>query len=69
LRRIFSAPSQQRITNRFNAQHIYWVFALVTGVDHGLAWPLKIVPAKYHAVEACWKIVDLAMEISGGAPP
>ena len=37
------------------------------GVDHGAAWPSKIVSAKHHAVEACWKIVDLAMEISGGA--
>lgn len=37
-----------------------------TGVDHGAAWPSKIVSAKHHAVEACWKIVDLAMEISGG---
>jgi alkylation response protein AidB-like acyl-CoA dehydrogenase len=37
------------------------------GVDHGATWPSKIVSAKYHAVEACWKIVDLAMEVSGGA--
>lgn len=37
------------------------------GVDHGTAWPARIVSAKHHAVEACWKIVDLAMEISGGA--
>jgi alkylation response protein AidB-like acyl-CoA dehydrogenase len=37
------------------------------GVDHGTAWPSKIVSAKYHAVEACWKIVDTAMEVSGGA--
>ena len=37
------------------------------GVDHGLAWPARIVSAKHHAVEACWKIVDLAMEVSGGA--
>ena len=37
------------------------------GVDHGGDWPAKIVSAKYHAVEACWRIVDLAMEISGGA--
>src|SRR5256885_14232274 len=36
------------------------------GVDHGAAWPSKIVPAKYHAVEACWRIVDKAMEVSGG---
>jgi alkylation response protein AidB-like acyl-CoA dehydrogenase len=36
------------------------------GVDHGAAWPARIVSAKHHAVEACWKIVDLAMEVSGG---
>jgi len=33
----------------------------------GGAWPAKIVSAKYHAVEACWRIVDKAMEVSGGA--
>ncbi len=37
------------------------------GVDHGAAWPAKIVSAKYHAVEACWRIVDKAMEVSGAA--
>jgi alkylation response protein AidB-like acyl-CoA dehydrogenase len=37
------------------------------GVDHGAAWPAKIVSAKLHAVETCWKIVDLAMVLSGGA--
>jgi alkylation response protein AidB-like acyl-CoA dehydrogenase len=37
------------------------------GVDHGATWPAKIVSAKYHAVEACWRIVDKAMEVSGGA--
>jgi alkylation response protein AidB-like acyl-CoA dehydrogenase len=37
------------------------------GVDHGGAWPAKIISAKYHAVEACWRIVDTAMEVSGGA--
>jgi alkylation response protein AidB-like acyl-CoA dehydrogenase len=37
------------------------------GVEHGAGWPAKIVSAKYHAVEACWRIVDLAMEVSGGA--
>lgn len=36
-------------------------------VDHGATWPAKIVSAKYHAVEACWRIVDRAMEVSGGA--
>ena len=29
--------------------------------------PSKIVSAKHHSVEACWKIVDLAMEVSGGS--
>lgn len=37
------------------------------GVDHGAAWPAKLVSAKHHAVEACWRIVDTAMEVSGGA--
>lgn len=37
------------------------------GVDHGGAWPAKIVGTKLLAVEAAWKIVDLAMEVSGGA--
>jgi alkylation response protein AidB-like acyl-CoA dehydrogenase len=36
-------------------------------VDHGATWPAKIISAKYHAVEACWRIVDKAMEVSGGA--
>src|SRR3954468_22523397 len=37
------------------------------GVDHSAAWPAKLVSAKHHAVEACWRIVDKAMEVSGGA--
>jgi len=37
------------------------------GVDHGAWWPAKICSAKMHAVEACWKIVDIAMDVSGGA--
>ena len=36
------------------------------GVNHGAAWPAKIFAAKYHAVEDSWRIVDLALEISGG---
>ena len=37
-----------------------------TGVDHGMAWPIKIVAAKYRAVEGAWQIVDRALEVSGG---
>ena len=36
------------------------------GVDHGGLWPAKLVAAKYHAVEAAKKVVDLAMDCSGG---
>ena len=36
------------------------------GVDHGNDWPLKLVAAKYNAVEAAWRVVDRAMDLSGG---
>ncbi|MDP8924127.1 MAG: acyl-CoA/acyl-ACP dehydrogenase [Chloroflexota bacterium] len=38
-----------------------------TGVDHGAEWPSKIVSAKYHAVESAKRVVDLALDMSGGA--
>jgi alkylation response protein AidB-like acyl-CoA dehydrogenase len=37
-----------------------------TGVDHGAAWPMKIFAAKHHAVEASWRVVDLARDAAGG---
>jgi alkylation response protein AidB-like acyl-CoA dehydrogenase len=37
------------------------------GVDHGAAWPMKIVAAKYRCVEGAKKVVDLALTSSGGA--
>jgi alkylation response protein AidB-like acyl-CoA dehydrogenase len=36
------------------------------GVSHGAAWPAKIFAAKHHAVEASWRVVDLALEVAGG---
>lgn len=36
------------------------------GVDHGPAWGLKIVAAKYRAVEGAWRVVDTALELAGG---
>src|SRR5215831_6249953 len=33
------------------------------GVDHGAQWPLKIMSAKYHAVEGAWRVVDLGLEV------
>jgi alkylation response protein AidB-like acyl-CoA dehydrogenase len=38
-----------------------------TGVDHGGEWPAKLVAAKYHCVEAAKRIVDLALDVSGGS--
>jgi alkylation response protein AidB-like acyl-CoA dehydrogenase len=38
----------------------------VAGADHGEEWPAKIVGTKYHCVESCWKVVDIAMDVSGG---
>lgn len=37
------------------------------GVDHGGEWPLKFVAGKHHCVEGAKRVVDLAMEVSGGA--
>jgi alkylation response protein AidB-like acyl-CoA dehydrogenase len=36
------------------------------GVDHEGLWPVKIVAAKYHAVEGAWKVVDRALDLAGG---
>jgi alkylation response protein AidB-like acyl-CoA dehydrogenase len=36
------------------------------GVDHGMAWPLKIVAAKHRAAESAWKVADTALELAGG---
>lgn len=36
------------------------------GVNYGAEWPAKIVSAKHHSVESCWRIVDMAMDLSGG---
>jgi alkylation response protein AidB-like acyl-CoA dehydrogenase len=36
------------------------------GADHGGMWPAKIFAAKYHAVEASWRIIDRALDVAGG---
>lgn len=38
-----------------------------TGVDYGGEWPAKIVGLKYHVVESAKRVVDLALEVSGGS--
>ncbi len=37
------------------------------GVNHGGLWPSKLVACKYRAVEGAKRVVDLAMDTSGGA--
>jgi alkylation response protein AidB-like acyl-CoA dehydrogenase len=36
------------------------------GVDHGPAWGLKLVGAKYHATNTSYRVVDRALEVAGG---
>jgi alkylation response protein AidB-like acyl-CoA dehydrogenase len=38
----------------------------VEHVDYGPAWGIKIVAAKYPAVESGWRVVDQALELAGG---
>jgi alkylation response protein AidB-like acyl-CoA dehydrogenase len=38
----------------------------VEGVDHGAEWGSKLVGTKYHAVEGAKRVVDIAMDMSGG---
>jgi alkylation response protein AidB-like acyl-CoA dehydrogenase len=37
------------------------------GVDHGMNWPVKIVSAKHFAVTQAFRVVDTALDLSGGA--
>jgi alkylation response protein AidB-like acyl-CoA dehydrogenase len=37
------------------------------GVDHGMAWPMKLVAAQHHCVQGAFRVVDLALEVAGGA--
>jgi alkylation response protein AidB-like acyl-CoA dehydrogenase len=38
----------------------------VAGVDHGAAWLPKVYSMKWHAVEAAKRVVDIALDVSGG---
>jgi alkylation response protein AidB-like acyl-CoA dehydrogenase len=37
-----------------------------SGVDYGAEWVAKIFAAKYRAVEASWRVVDLGLDVLGG---
>lgn len=36
------------------------------GVNHGPNWAIKLIAAKYRAVEGGWRVVDTAMDLAGG---
>lgn len=36
------------------------------GVDHGPAWSVKLIAAKYHATETSFRVVNNALEVAGG---
>jgi alkylation response protein AidB-like acyl-CoA dehydrogenase len=36
------------------------------GADYGHGWPAKLVAAKYHCVEGAKRVLDLALDLSGG---
>jgi len=38
-----------------------------SGVNYGGLWPSKLVACKYRAVEGAKRVVDLAMDTTGGA--
>jgi alkylation response protein AidB-like acyl-CoA dehydrogenase len=37
------------------------------GVDYGMDWPVKIISAKYMAVTQGWRVVDTALDLTGGS--
>jgi alkylation response protein AidB-like acyl-CoA dehydrogenase len=39
----------------------------VAGVDHGTEWGPKVLSAKWHAAEGAKRVVDIALDIVGGA--
>jgi alkylation response protein AidB-like acyl-CoA dehydrogenase len=39
----------------------------VTGVDHGMDWPTKILACKYDVVTRAFAVVDSALDLTGGA--
>jgi alkylation response protein AidB-like acyl-CoA dehydrogenase len=61
------AIAEMGIEHESIAAHVERVAAdWSTGVDYGLAWAIKLFAAKYKTVEGAKRIVDLAMDLSGG---
>jgi alkylation response protein AidB-like acyl-CoA dehydrogenase len=38
-----------------------------TFADHGADWPVKLIGTKFNVVTHAWRVVDTAMDLSGGA--
>ena len=36
------------------------------GVDHGHVWGLKIIAAKYWAVNGAWRVIDKCLDMQSG---
>ena len=50
-----------------SATHERFVADWVAGADHGEAWVPKVYAMKWHAVEAAKRVVDVALDVAGGA--
>ncbi|MGH9210116.1 MAG: acyl-CoA dehydrogenase family protein [Acidimicrobiales bacterium] len=62
------AIAEMRITLESAEAHLDRVCGdWVTGVDHGLDWPVKIMACKHAVVSQAWSVVDKALEVSGGS--
>jgi alkylation response protein AidB-like acyl-CoA dehydrogenase len=61
------AVAEMGIEHESIAAHVERVAAdWSAGVDYGMGWPIKLFAAKYRSVEGAKRIVDLAMDLSGG---
>ena len=50
-----------------SATHERFVADWVAGADHGEAWVPKVYAMKWRAVEAAKRVVDIALDVAGGA--
>ena len=50
-----------------SATHQQFVTDWAAGVDHGETWVPKVYSMKWRAVEAAKRVVDVALDVAGGA--
>lgn len=62
------AAAEMTLGNEAMAPHIERIAEdWSTGATHGAEWPAQIVAARYHRVKGARRVVDLALDMSGGA--